>query len=181
MCSRVSPLDIKIANLTLDPSVCVHLYTFLYVLSWVGSALLAGILLSWPFSWAASAGGVCSWLPESLGAASSPVSWRSQVRARNPHSWGEKPFWILWCFYQKWAFTGHVCWMPLLFQWPRCSTLCWTYRAGETRCARQLLVGNETLPHQLLTTWRNAQFWTEAPTEFRGLRVWVEIVSRHSK
>lgn len=57
--------------------------------------------------------GVCSWPSESLGAASSPVSGRSQVRAYNPHIWGVNPFWILWCFNQKWAFTGHVCWMPL--------------------------------------------------------------------
>lgn len=133
MCSRVSPLDIEIANLTLDPSVCVHLHTFQYALSWAGSALLAGIL-SWPFTWAASAGGCLLLPPETLGAASCPVSWRSQVRAHNPHSWGENPFWILWCFYQKWAFTSHVCWMPLLFEWLWCSTLCGTCRAGESRC-----------------------------------------------
>lgn len=115
--------------------------------------------------------GVCFWPPESLGAASSPVSWRSQGRAHNPHSWDENPFWILSCFYQKWAFAGCVCWMQLsnghsaaLVRPDVCPT------AASWKWDISTPVTNHVEKYPVLD--RN-------PTEFRCLQVWVETVSRH--
>lgn len=120
--------------------------------------------------------GVCSWPPESLGPAASPVSWRCQVRAHIPHSWGENLFWILSCFFQKCALTGHGCHSSVATEQHLVLDLqSW----WEQVCASQQLAGNETFPHLRLITWGNAQLWTETPTEFRCLQVGVEGVSRH--